>query len=297
MGKLKLGKGMDALFYDNEDTRRNAGSTLRLSQIEPNKAQPRTDFDDEAILSLAESIRIHGVLQPILVRPIADGYYQIVAGERRWRASRMAGLSEVPVLIKELDDKTAMQIALIENLQREDLNPIEEALGYQNLMEEFGMTQAQVAEAIGKSRPTVANALRLLTLDETTKEHLRRGNMTTGHAKVIAGIADEETRKRVAMRVVMEDLSVRQTEAVVYKELKGEAPDAETPSRQPKSSVSIFKEVELSLNDILGKRIRVHGKPDGSSVLQISLHDVAELKAIAKILAEAEIDVAYPESR
>ena len=204
MAKKKLGKGMDALFFESGEEKTSSSSaanTLRLSEIEPNRSQPRTEFDDNAIENLAESIRQHGVLQPILVRPLPTGGYQIVAGERRWRAARIAGLSEVPVLIKDLSDFETMQIALIENLQREDLNPIEEAQGYEKLMNEYNMTQEQVAETIGKSRPAIANSLRLLKLDDETQKMLKNGDLSAGHAKALAGVNDVKLRQELAKRL------------------------------------------------------------------------------------------------
>ena len=183
MAKKKLGQGMDFLFNDNISEEEAKGAqTLRISAVEPNKNQPRNKFDENAIVSLADSIRQHGVLQPILVRPVSDGAYQIVAGERRWRAARMAGLTEIPVVIRELDDGQTAQIALIENLQREDLNPVEEALGYQGLMNDYGMTQGEVAQTVGKSRSTIANSLRLIELEDSVKKMLEEGEITPGHA-------------------------------------------------------------------------------------------------------------------
>ena len=181
MAKKGLGMGMDALFSQNETKKQS--QTLRLTEIFPNKNQPRTDFDDSAISELAESIKQHGVLQPLLVRPV-EGGYQIVAGERRWRASRMAGLTEVPVYIKELTDEQTAQLALVENLQREDLNPVEEAKGYKELMDTYGYTQEQVAKIVGKSRPSDANSVRLLALDDTTLNMVREREISVGHAKV-----------------------------------------------------------------------------------------------------------------
>ena len=183
-----LGKGLEALFVENE-TREIAPSTLKIGEIEPNRNQPRHDFDENALAELADSIREHGVLQPLLVRPLPGGTYQIVAGERRWRASRMAGLTELPVIIRDLDDVATMEVALIENLQRSDLNPMEEAMGYQELMQQHGYTQEQVAKRVGKSRPTVANALRLLALPEETARLVRDGKLSSGPCPGIAGSA------------------------------------------------------------------------------------------------------------
>ena len=200
MAKLKkggLGKGLDALFVEN-DTGDTSSVTLRISEIEPNREQPRKNFDEEALTELADSIRQHGVIQPLLVRPMENGTYQLVAGERRWRASRMAGLTEVPVVIKDLSEIEAMELALIENLQRQDLNPIEEAVGFQQLMERYSMTQEQVASRVGKSRPAVANALRLLNLPEQVVAMVQSGEVSPGHARALLKLEDEEQILEIA---------------------------------------------------------------------------------------------------
>ena len=206
-----LGKGLDALFMDN-DTNDTGVVTLRLSQIEPNREQPRKVFNEEALNELADSIREHGVLQPLLVRPLPGGVYQLVAGERRWRASRMAGLQEVPVVIREMDEEQAMEIALIENLQREDLNAIEEASGYKLLMERYNMTQEQVAKRVGKSRPAIANALRLLNLPEPVLEMVEEGEVSPGHARALLSFDDPQRMMDVAQKVRTGKYSVRDIE-------------------------------------------------------------------------------------
>lgn len=277
MARVKgLGMGMEALFSENE-TKGSQPQTLRLTEIFPNKEQPRTDFDDEAISALADSIKQHGVLQPLLVRPMPGGGYQIVAGERRWRASRIAGLSEVPVYIKELDDKQTMQLALVENLQRENLNPVEEALGYRELMETYGYTQEQVAKIVGKSRPAVANSLRILGLDEATLKLVRDGDVSLGHAKVLAGIEDRALRAELALKIKRDMLTVRQLEDIaktVNKPKKEKLP--------PKKEV-YFKEVELSLAETLGRKVNVNGK-NGKGKLEIEFYSQDDLAAIAKAL-------------
>lgn len=188
-GKLGgLGKGLDAIFIENDTNDSNNNVFLKISDIEPNRDQPRKDFNEEALRELADSIATHGVLQPLLVRPLAGGGYQLVAGERRWRASRMAGLSEVPVVIREMTDSEMTQIALIENLQREDLNSVEEALGYKSLMDAYNLTQDEVAKAVGKSRPAVANVMRLLNLPEEIQNMLKEGKISAGHARALLGI-------------------------------------------------------------------------------------------------------------
>ncbi|MBQ8395591.1 MAG: ParB/RepB/Spo0J family partition protein [Oscillospiraceae bacterium] len=278
MAKAKgLGMGMDALFSQNE-TKKQA-STLRLTEIFPNKAQPRTDFDDEAIKELSDSIKQHGVLQPLLVRPMPTGGYQIVAGERRWRASRLAGLTEVPVYIKELTDEQTAQLALVENLQREDLNPVEEAVGYKELMEAYGYTQEQVAKIVGKSRPAVANSLRLLTLDETTLGLVREKEISVGHAKVLAGVEDKELRAELALKVKRDLLTVRNLEELLKKASK-----PKKTAEPPKKDV-YFKEVEISLAETMGRKVNVSGK-NGKGKLEIEFYSNDDLGAIAKALAE-----------
>ena len=190
-----LGKGLEALFVDNATADGEHLTTLRISQVEPNKEQPRREFEAAALGELADSIREHGILQPLIVRPLEGDRYQIVAGERRWRAARMAGLTEVPAIVRELDDLVTMELALIENLQREDLTPLEEAEGYRSLMELYGMTQEQVARRVGKSRPVIANALRLLSLPEEVRRTLAEGKISAGHARVLAGVEDPEEAK------------------------------------------------------------------------------------------------------
>ncbi len=277
MARVKgLGMGMEALFSENE-TKGAQPQTLRLTEIFPNKEQPRTDFDDEAISALADSIKQHGVLQPLLVRPMSGGGYQIVAGERRWRASRIAGLSEVPVYIKELDDKQTMQLALVENLQRENLNPVEEALGYRELMETYGYTQEQVSKIVGKSRPAVANSLRILNLDEATLKLVRDGEVSLGHAKVLAGIEDRALRSELALKIKRDLLTVRQLEDLVK--------TASKPKKEklpPKKEV-YFKEIELSLAETLGRKVLVNGK-NGKGKLEIEFYSQDDLAAIAKAL-------------
>ncbi|MCD7804421.1 MAG: ParB/RepB/Spo0J family partition protein [Oscillospiraceae bacterium] len=277
MAKNKgLGMGMEALFSQNE-TEENKTKTLRLTEISPNRAQPRTDFDDEALSKLADSIKQHGVLQPLLVRPLETGGYQIVAGERRWRAARMAGLDEVPVVIKELDDKGAMELALVENLQRENLNPVEEALGYKELMDKYSYTQEQVAQVVNKSRPAVANSLRLLSLDEKTLKMVRDGEISVGHAKVLAGVENEELRAELALQVKRDMLTVRNLEQLVR---------AKSVQKKPKSSPqkeTFLREIELSLAQTTGRKVTVSGK-NGKGKLEIEYYSEEDLAKIARIL-------------
>ncbi len=277
MAKKGLGMGMDALFSQNETKKQS--QTLRLTEIFPNKNQPRTDFDDSAISELAESIKQHGVLQPLLVRPV-EGGYQIVAGERRWRASRMAGLTEVPVYIKELTDEQTAQLALVENLQREDLNPVEEAKGYKELMDTYGYTQEQVAKIVGKSRPAVANSVRLLALDDATLNMVREREISVGHAKVLAGVEDMALRQELALKVKRDMLTVRNLEAALESAKK----EPKKPKAEPKRDV-YFREVEISLAETLGRKVTVNGKK-GKGKLEIEFYSNDDLGAIAKALAK-----------
>ena len=207
-----LGKGLDLIFMENETENSSGTTTLSISEIEPNREQPRHDFNEEALQELADSITQHGVLQPLLVRPIADGGYQLVAGERRWRASRMAGLTEVPVIIKEMTDSEMMQISMIENLQRENLTPVEEALGYKVLAEEYGLTQDEISRSVGKSRPVIANAMRLLKLPQEILDMVSDGSISAGHARALLAVEDEELMLSTARRIKSDDLTVRDVE-------------------------------------------------------------------------------------
>ena len=262
-----LGSGLDALFRNEErDSPRISETTLPISKVEPRSDQPRTRFDDAALDELTESIRQYGLIQPITVRRIDNGYYQIIAGERRWRAARAAGLDEVPVRVIEADDRRAMELALVENLQREDLNPIEEARGYQTLMREYGLTQEDAAAAVGKSRPTVANALRLLNLPEETLSLVEDGTLSAGHARALLPIRDAKAQRSAAQTVIDKRLSVRQTEALAAR-LAKEAPRAEASRRAP--SVDYVREAERELEAALGRKVRlVDGKNRGRIELE-----------------------------
>lgn len=273
-----LGMGMEALFTEN-DSEEKPHKTLRLTEIYPNKEQPRNDFDDEALSTLAESIKQHGVLQPLLVRPMESGGYQIVAGERRWRAARMAGLEEVPVFIRKLSDQQTMELALVENLQRENLNPVEEALGYKELMETYGYTQEQVARIVGKSRPAVANSLRILGLDSITLKMVRDGEISIGHAKILAGVEDSAKRAELAQKVKRDLLTVRNLEELVKVELS-----PKKPKIAPKKDVYL-KEIELSLAETTGRKVTVNGK-NGKGKLEIEFYSQEDLAAIANLLAK-----------
>lgn len=267
-----LGKGLDAIFHDNARADDGGAVELNINELEPNRGQPRKEFSEEAMRELADSIAQHGVLQPLLVRPLLSGGYQIVAGERRWRASRMAGLATVPALIRELTDSEVMQIALIENLQREDLKPLEEAQGYQALMEEFGFTQDEISKSVGKSRPAVTNALRLLNLPEAVRGMLARGDLSAGHARTLLSFKDEAAMLAAAKRVVAEGLSVRELEKMA-KKANAEKPEAVRSMRR----IRYYDEAELALRDTLNRVVHVGGTKK-KGVLSIEFYGEDDLK-------------------
>ena len=273
-----LGRGLESLF---EDAARDVGgpvSTLPLREIEPDKDQPRKDFDEQALSELADSIARHGLLQPIAVRAAAGGAYKIIAGERRWRAARLAGLSEVPVVIKDVTDAEAMELALIENLQREDLDPVEEAMGYRQLMERCDLTQEQAAQKLGKSRSAVANSLRLLNLPEDVLPFLKEGKLSTGHAKVLLGLPDAALMKQAAEAVVGQNLNVRQTEALCKKLAKPQKPPKPQPLRP-----ALAGEVEYALREALGSEVKVDYK-NGQGSLTVHFYSDEQLSAFANLL-------------
>ncbi len=270
-----LGKGLDSLFNDNIIEEGESSRTLRISELEPNRDQPRKEFDPAALAELADSIAAVGVIQPLIVRPITGGGYQIVAGERRWRAAQSAGLTEVPVIIRELSDKEVDEIALIENLQREDLNPVEEAEGYRHLMNEYDMTQEQVAARVGKSRPSVANAVRLLELPDSVLGMLTAGDLTVGHVRPLLGLHDEDAMIRVACQAVKKKMTVRDVEKQVKKE-KGEVTSAK---KNAADRDNYFDEVEIALSMALGRKVKVTGSSE-KGTLEVdffSNEDLAEL--------------------
>ena len=261
-----LGKGLGALLGESamQPSTQQSPLLLPLQKIEPNRLQPRKSFNEEELAALADSIRQHGVIQPLTVRLLDTGYYQIIAGERRWRAARMAGLREVPVVIIEADDKKAMELALIENLQRADLTPIEEARGYQQLIGEYGLTQEQVADRVSKSRPAVANAMRLLSLPDELLSMVESGKLTAGHARALLSIKDERQQLAVAQKVVNLQLSVRQTEAMCKKLLKA----VKAPEPKP-VEVDYLAECEKTLTSCLGRGVKiVAGKRKGKIELE-----------------------------
>lgn len=261
-----LGKGLSALLGDftEETAEKSAYQQLPIHKVEPNASQPRQDFDEEALAELAASIRDHGVIQPLTVRALPSGYYQIIAGERRWRAARIAGLDTVPAVVIEADDKKAMELALIENLQRQDLNPVEEALGYRSLMEDYGMTQEEASRRVGKSRPAVANALRLLSLPEKVLDMLRAGRLTPGHARAILSLKTEKLQLTAAQKITALDLSVRQAEQLCKTLGKEKKPIPQQPL-----AVDYVAECEKQLSKQLGRGVRiVNGKRKGRFELE-----------------------------
>ncbi len=283
-----LGKGLGAIFIENENESDNSPVTLRISEIEPNKSQPRREFDENALAELAQSISQHGVLQPLLVRPIADGGYQIVAGERRWRASRMAGLNEVPVVIRELTDLETTEIALIENLQREDLTPIEEAFGFKKLIEEYGMSQEDISKIVGKSRPAIANALRLLSLPSEIIDLINSGKLSAGHGRTLLGLKSQEDMLKCAKVCLENDISVRHLENIVKKinsETENNNVSRETSKKKPKR-LSYYDEVELSLKEHLGRRVTVNGDSKEKGTLEIEFYSKEDLFALAQLLGK-----------
>lgn len=271
-----LGKGIESIFDENS-TYGEKIVTLNINDIEPNREQPRKDFDEEALQSLADSIAQHGLIQPIAVRPTIGGGYTIIAGERRWRACRMAGLSEIPVIVKDTDEQSLMEMALVENLQREDLNPVEEALGYKALMDEFGLTQDAVANKMAKSRSAVANALRLLNLNAEELEALRYGKITAGHARALLSAADDELRQKM-FALALAGVNVRALEGMA----KGTWAKKEKKTAKP----TFYSEVELSLKNELHRKAAVKSTGKGKGTLTIEFFSDEELAEFAKKLVE-----------
>ena len=265
-GKKGLGKGLGALVGDftEEITENSPYQMLPIYKVEPNPDQPRQDFDEEELQALSESIATHGIVQPLTVRQLDSGYYQIIAGERRWRAARMANLEEVPVVVIEADDKKAMELALIENLQRQDLNPVEEALGYQSLMKDYSLTQEEAAQRVGKSRPVVANALRLLNLCPEVLEKLRKGELSAGHARAVVSLKDPKKQQTAAQKIIALGLSVRQAE-LLCKNMTREKPKEEAPTL----AVDYVAECEKNLSKHLGRGVKIiNGKRKGKFELE-----------------------------
>ena len=275
-----LGKGLGALMLENNTDSMVSTDTLAVNDIIPNKEQPRKTFDEAALQELADSIKQHGVLQPLLVRPLTTGGYQLVAGERRWRASRLAELKEVPVIIKELSDTEAMEIAIIENLQREDLNPIEEAEGLQALIDKCGFTQEEVATSVGKSRPAITNALRLLRLPEEVGQMTKDGDISAGHARALLAFDNEPMMLECAKQIVDKKLTVRDVEKMAKR-----PKTSKIKASSGKARDSFYDEVELALSDALGTKVKVYnGRNKGT--LEIEFYTLDDLKNIANAIAK-----------
>ena len=275
-----LGRGLGALLGDfsEEPLEQSAYRLLPIYKVEPNPGQPRQDFDEEELQALADSISVHGVIQPLTVRELSSGYYQIIAGERRWRAARLANLSDIPAVVIEADDRKAMELALIENLQRQDLNPVEEALGYQTLIEEYGLTQEEAAKRVGKSRPAVANALRLLGLCPEVLELLRAGQLTAGHARAILQLKSEKKQQEAAKKILALSLSVRQAETLCKNMDKEPEPKKETPF-----AIDYVAECEKQLSKQLGRGVRiVNGKRKGR--FELEFYGQEDLQALLDAL-------------
>ena len=275
-----LGRGFYDILDDNmPETKKGAGELLRIADVEPRRDQPRKTFDREALEALADSIAAHGVLQPIIVREneSVEGMYEIIAGERRWRAAKMAGLSEIPAVILDGDELKAAQIALIENVQREDLNPVEEAMGYGALIERFGLTQEQVAKQVGKNRTTITNALRLLKLPEEILDMLVKGEITEGHARALLGLDDAETMIALAARIVEQSLTVRAVEAAV-KRITEAVPEEEKPEKTSQVKIHM-KELERRAMSTLGRRVRI-SRSTRKKVVELTYDDDADLEAL-----------------
>ena len=284
-GLGKKGQGINALIREDTEEIKSTVSTLKISQIEPNPNQPRKVFDIEKLQLLADSIQEHGIVQPIVVKKNDNGFYTIIAGERRWRAARIAGISDVPVVIKDYDEKTVAEVSLIENLQREDLNPIEEALGYSRLIEEFKLTQDEVSKKVGKSRSAVTNSLRLLNLAPNVKKLVEQLEISAGHARALLAIDDMDLQEKIAYKIIEKDLSVRQIENYVNTYKKQAA--AEKKEKQVKFNIA-KAEIENSLSSALGTKVKIsEGKNKGK--IEIEFYDNESLNKIVNILRKEEI--------
>lgn len=275
-----LGKGLDMIFMENNPESENVPITLNIIEIEPNQNQPRTDFDDESLKELARSIARHGVIQPIVVKPISSGKYKIIAGERRFRAAKSAGLVEVPVIIKDVTDTQVMELALVENLQRENLNAIEEAKGYKALMDNYGFTQIQVAETVGKSRSYVANAIRLLNLPEKVVQKLKIGEITSGHARALLTFENNQDIEKALEVTISKNLSVRQLEELVKKTLIKDS--EESKSDEPKRLDAFYEKIESDLYEKFGRKVKIILGKRKKSVIQIEFSNEEDLSSMCR---------------
>ena len=282
-----LGKGLGALLGDAALQNQEGGSvSLPIAQVEPGLKQPRKRFAPETLADLAESIRTHGIIQPLTVRRLSSGYYQIIAGERRWRAAKLAGLSEVPAVIIEADDRRVMELGLIENLQREDLNPMEEALGYQALVQDYGLTQEEAAQRVGKSRPAVANAMRLLALPDAIQALLEEGKLSAGHGRAILSVPDSALQKKLAQKVVQEGLSVRQTEAMAKRLAQADA--EASPAPKAADPMKLYREAAAKdLTQRWGRKVSISMGPKKGR-LEFEFYDDADLTELLDRLEQLE---------
>ena len=280
-GKKGLGRGLQALIPEYRTEEPQGVETINIAYIHPNQYQPRKQFDEDSLKELSESIKQHGVIQPIIVRKVDSGY-QIVAGERRWRAAKIAGLSEIPAIVKDFDDLQVMEIALIENLQREDLNPIEEAKAYKALIEQFNLTQEEISKKIGKSRSVIANSIRLLNLDDRVQEMLVKGDITIGHAKVILSLPNKSLQYEAAKKVVEENLNVRETEDLV-KNLLRKNEKITKKLKSNKIDVHV-KEIEDNLCSFLGTKVKISQKSKDRGIIQIEYYSEEDLTRIIEII-------------
>ena len=286
-----LGKGLDSLIPDKvelsnpakKEEVKPAEIKVKISKVEPNREQPRKNFDEDALLELAESIKQFGVLQPLLVQDRKD-YYEIIAGERRWRAAKMAGLKEVPVIIKKLTDQEIVEISLIENIQRENLNPIEEAIAYKRLLTEFNLKQDEVAERVSKSRTAVTNSMRLLKLNEKVQQMVIDDMLTTGHARALLGIEDQEKQYALAQKIFDEKLSVRETEKLVKKVQKEKDPPAKTQKVLDEKLTLAYHDVEEKMKSILGTKVSIHAKDNNKGKIEIEYYSMDELNRIFEMM-------------
>ena len=286
-----LGRGLGALlgdFTEEPQDSKNPYRTLPIYKVEPNPGQPRQDFDEEELQALADSIATHGIVQPLTVREISGGYYQIIAGERRWRAARQAGLKEVPAVIIEADDKKTMELALIENLQRQDLNPVEEAFAYKALIDRFSMTQEEVARQVGKNRSTIANMLRLLELPDEVLKLLRDGKLSMGHARALLGLDDADEMVRLGERIVEKEYSVRDVERIVRLMTSNHASDEEDDDPETTQKKVYMKDLETRVMTRLGRRVRIHQSARKKTV-EVSYEDDKDLEDLLKTLAGQDV--------
>ena len=282
-----LGRGLGALLGDAALQSQEGGSlSLPISQVEPGLKQPRKRFEEGALQDLADSIRTHGIIQPLTVRRLSSGYYQIIAGERRWRAAKLAGLSEVPAVIIEADDRKVMELGLIENLQREDLNPMEEAMGYQALIEEYGLTQEEAARRVGKSRPAVANALRLMALPDAIRALVEEGKLSAGHARALLSVPDSTSQKKLAQKVVAEGLSVRQTEALAKRLARDREEMEDSGGEKPSDPMKLYRDAAAKeLSTRWGRKVSITMGPKKGK-LEFEFYNDEDLTALLDRLEE-----------